>query len=419
MKVVSLYDVAMSYPSQISVAEAIKRVQQQAKLLGNESVSLTEAYGRVLAQDIISLVDHPSHDNSALDGFACHLEDTLNATEDKPARLELIGDIPAGAMFEGEVKRGECVGIYTGAPIPKGANAVIRVEDTEQEGNWVKIIAKADASAVRPKGQDFKTGELKLAKGLKLNSSGVAIAAATGHASLKVARKPRVAILATGDEVIEPGQELKPGQVYNSNTYSVTGLIRQAGGEAIILNHVQDDLKALEKAMSEAGQIDLLLTSGGVSMGKYDFVRDLLFDQGDVHFWKIAMRPAGPVLFGTWKGVPVLGLPGNPVSSMIAFIMLAKAFIQKALGETARPPYFDRLEAITDVPLKGAGFKETFIRLFLKQELDGKYHVTTTGNQNSGVLSSMLLADALAIVPPHKSFEPGEVLEVIRLEPYL
>ena len=409
----------MSYPSQISVAEAIKLVQQQAKHLETERVVLTEAYGRVLADDVFSLVDHPSHDNSALDGFACHLEDTQEASEQNPVRLELIGDIPAGSMFEGVVKRGQCVGIYTGAPIPKGANAVIRVEDTEQAGNTVSIIAKADPDAVRPLGQDFKKGDLKLGKGFRLNSAGVAIAAATGHANVNGSRKPRVAILATGDEVIEPGQPLKPGQVYNSNTYSVTGLIQQAGGEPIILKHVADDIASLETAMSQAGQIDLLLTSGGVSMGKYDFVRDLLFEQGDVHFWKIAMRPAGPVLFGTWQGVPVLGLPGNPVSSMIAFIMLAKAFIQKALGETATLPYFDRLEAITAVPLKSAGFKETFVRLLLTQERDGKFHVSTTGNQNSGVLSSMLLADALAVVPPHTQYSPGDVLEVIRLEPYL
>ena len=182
---------------------------------------------------------------------------------------------------------------------------------------------------------------------------------------------------------------------------------------------VEDDMHLLERAVQDAGDIDLLLTSGGVSMGKYDFVRDLIFERGEVHFWKVAMRPAGPVLFGSWNNVPVLGLPGNPVSSMIAFIMLAKAFIQSSTGEQTALPYFQRMIAFTEVPLKSAGFKETFVRLLLKQKEDGGYHVTTTGNQNSGVLTSMLLADAIAIIPPHTRYEIGDRLEVIRLGPYL
>lgn len=409
----------MSYPSQISVEEAIKIIQSKAALLASERVPLTEAYGRVLAQDVISLVNHPSHDNSALDGYACLLKDSLEASEETPVKLELMGEVAAGSLFEGTVTSGQCVAIYTGAPIPAGANAVIRVEGTKQEADLVLVFEVADAGAVRKLGQDFKTGDIKLKKGTRLNASSVAIAAATGHAELEVIRKPRIAILATGDEVIEPGQPLGVGQVYNSNTFSVTGLIRAAGAQAILLPPVQDDLKLLETAMRDAGEIDLLLTSGGVSMGKYDFVRDLLFEQGDVHFWKIAMRPAGPVLFGTWNNVSVLGLPGNPVSSMIAFIMLAKAFIKKLTGQTDNLPYHTRQTAITDVPLKSAGFKATFIRLFLSQAEGGQYHVSTTGNQNSGVLTSMLVADALAVVPPHTEYKVGDRLDVIKLEPYL
>ncbi len=413
------YDGCMSYKSQISVTEAISIIQEKITKLELEKVALSEAYGRVLAEDVVSLVDHPSLNNSALDGYACVGEDTVDASEVNPVYLDLLGEVAAGSRFEGRISSGQCVSIYTGAPVPEGATAVIRIEDTSKEGNKVKIIAKADASAIREQGQDFKKGETKLEKGSRLNAASVAIAAATGHASLKVSRKARIAILATGDEVIEPGETLELGQVYNSNSYSVAGLICSAGAEAIILPRVKDDLETLERVIAEVGEIDLLLTSGGVSMGKYDFVRDLLFEKGEVHFWKVAMRPAGPVLFGEWNNLAILGLPGNPVSSMIAFIILARAAVQKMTGENSALPYLKREKALTDVPLKSAGFKETFVRLTLNQASDGLSHVTTTGNQNSGVLSSMLSADALAIIPPHTSYQEGDQLEIIRLESYL
>ncbi len=409
----------MSYKSQISVVEAIAIIQEKVSRLSSERVSLVEAYGRILAEDIVSLVDHPSLDNSALDGYACLLDDTLTASEENAIYLDLVGEIAAGSRFEGKISSGQCISIYTGAPVPEGATAVIRIEDTFKEGKKIKIIAKADAGAIRKQGQDFKKGETKLEKGSRLNAASVAIAAATGHSSLKVSRKPKIAILATGDEVIEPGETLELGQVYNANTYSVAGLIRSAGAEAIVLPRVKDDLEALERVIAEVGEIDLLLTSGGVSMGKYDFVRDLLFEKGEVHFWKVAMRPAGPVLFGEWNNLAILGLPGNPVSSMIAFIILARAAVQKMTGESSALPYLKPEKVITDVPLKSAGFKETFVRLTLNQASDGLFHVMTTGNQNSGVLSSMLSADALAIIPPYSSYQIGDSLEVIRLESYL
>lgn len=409
----------MSYQSQLAVAEAIAIIQEKMSQLSSERVPLLEAYGRILAEDVVSLVDHPSVDNSALDGYACLLEDTVAASEENPIYLDLQGEVAAGSSFKGEISEGQCVGIYTGAPVPKGATAVIRVEDTSKENNKIKIIATADASAIRKQGQDFKKGETKLTKGTRLNAASVGIAAATGQAFLKVSKKPRIAILATGDEVIEPGEKLELGQVYNANSYSVAGLIRSAGAEVIILPKVNDDLATLERVISELGEIDLLLTSGGVSMGKFDFVRDLLFEKGEVYFWKVAMRPAGPVLFGEWNKLSILGLPGNPVSSMLAFIILVKAAIQKMTGEISELPYFNREQVIADVPLKSAGFKETFVRLILSQTIDGQLHVSTTGNQNSGVLSSMLTADALAIIPPHTSYQVGDSLEVIRLESYL
>ena len=404
----------MTYPTQIPVSEAIRLLQEKAPTLATETLSLLECYGRVLAEDVTSLVDHPSHDNSALDGYACRAEDTLGATKENPVKLEVIGDIPAGSLFEGEVGEKQAVSIYTGAPIPKGANAIIRVEDTEQKDSTVLLYSPANPGDIRPLGQDFKTGDVHLKRGLVLDAASVGLAAAMGHAELQVNRKPRVGILATGDEVIAPGQPLRPGQVYNSNTFSVAGLIKAAGAEAIILEHVNDDQTALANAIEKAGDIDLLLTSGGVSMGKYDFVRDLLFDDGEVYFWKVAQKPAGPVLFGQWRDLPVLGLPGNPVSSMIAFIILARAFLDKTLGKTEPLPYYRRQTVVSGMKLKGAGFKETFTRVRLEAK-GTQLTAVSTGNQSSGVLTSMLFADALVAIPPHTVYEVGDKVEVIRL----
>lgn len=415
----------MDYKTQLSVAEAITLIQQEAHKVrpSSHATALTQSFGRILAKDLRSKVAHPSLDNSALDGYACRADDTAHASQDNPVTLNVIGDVPAGAVFSGELGVGEALSIYTGAPVPAGADAVIRVEDTVKdtgrEGNTVKLFAPASAGDIRKRGQDFEVGAPLLKKGTRLDAASIAVAAAMGHAQLPVLQKPRIGILATGDEVIEPGQSIRDGQVYNSNSYALVGLVRSAGGKAVLLPNVEDDKEKLESTLAATQNLDLLLTSGGVSMGKYDFVRDLLFEDGTVHFWKVAMKPAGPVLFGQWRDLPVLGLPGNPVSSMIAFLILAKAFIHTALGATEPLPYYRRQKAVTDVPLKSAGFKKTFIRLVAKQNEDGKLHVNTTGNQNSGVLTSMLYANALAVVPPHTQYAAGDELEVISLTPFL
>jgi molybdopterin molybdotransferase len=412
-----------TYPTQISVAEAIRLLQDRAPKLGSERLPLLECYGRILAEDVTALVDHPSLDNSAMDGYACKLEDTLTASEEHPVRLEVIGDIPAGSVFNGEVKTGQAVSIYTGAPMPKGTNAVVPVEKTRLEAGsnttqTVIVSQPADPTNVRPKGQDFKRGDVHLKHGLNLNAASVGLAASMGHAALRVAKRPRVGILATGDEVIEPGQEVRDGQVYNSNTYSITGLVQRAGAEAVILPNVHDSKQVLADALTNVGQLDLMLTTGGVSMGKYDFVRDLLFEEGEVHFWKVAMKPAGPVLFGTWRDLPVLGLPGNPVSCMIAFLILAKAFLQKLTGENTSLPYHQRQQAVAASDIKGAGVKENFARVILSYQ-NGQLQAATTGNQSSGVLTSMLLASGLAVVPIGINVKKGEGLEVIGLEGWL
>lgn len=404
----------MTYPSQIPVPEALSRLQAEARTLPAETVLLAEALGRTLAQDLKSPVNHPSLDNSALDGYACRAADTAEATKENPVTLHLVGDIPAGTVFSGTVGAGEAVGIYTGAPVPQGADAIIGVELTERAGQQVKLFRPASPKDIRPKAQDLRAGAVYLEAGQTLTAAAVGVAAAMGYAELPVVRKPRVGILATGDELVEPGDPIQDGQVYNSNLYGLAALVTQAGGEAVRLNSVRDDLKLLEKSLSYH-DLDLLLTSGGVSMGRYDFVRDLLFEKGRVHFWKVAMKPGGPVLFGSFEGLPVLGLPGNPVSSLVVFQLLGRAFLAAALGNSEPIPYHTRLPATAETPFAGSGFKETFARATLSLDAERGYLAKSTGNQSSGVLRSLLVADALAVVPPHTNVEVGGKLEVILL----
>ncbi len=401
-----------NYPSQIAVKEALAILQQHAPRLGPEQVTLQAALGRTLARDLKSPVDHPTLDNSALDGYACRAADTVSATPENPVTLRVVGDIPAGSMFPGEVGRGDAVGIYTGAPVPKGADAIIGVEFTEVSGEQVKTSRPASTGDIRPKAQDLRRGEVYLKKGQRLNEAAVGVAAAMGYAEVPVVKRPRVGILATGDELAEPGEPLRDAQVYNSNAYALAALVTSAGGEAVRLPNVKDNLELLEAALTGL-KLDLLLTSGGVSMGRYDFVRDLLFTKGTVYFWKVAMKPGGPVLFGRYGELPLLGLPGNPVSSLVVFRLLGEAFLGAALGSTETFPYARRRPAYATTPFKGSGFKETFARVTLGYDADGRTLASSTGNQSSGVLRSLLLADALAVVPPHTTIEVGERLEVI------
>ena len=403
-----------TYLSQLTVAEALDTIKQHAPTLPLERVALRDAQGRTLAEDLTSPVNHPSLDNSALDGYACRAADTSGATPDTPVTLRVVGDVPAGSVFYGEVGPGEAVAIYTGAPIPKGADAIIGVEHTKVRDERVELSRPANKGDIRPKAQDLRRGEVYLRKGQRLTEAAVGIAAAMGYAEVPVVKRPRIGILATGDELAEPGEPLREGQVYNSNAYALAALVATAGGEAVRLPNAKDDLALLEASLA-GPQLDLLLTSGGVSMGRYDFVRDLLFEKGTVYFWKVAMKPGGPVLFGRYGTLPLLGLPGNPVSSLVVFKLLGEAFLAAALGSTEPIPYQQRRPAYAATPFRGAGFKETFARVTLSNDADGRTVATSTGNQSSGVLRSLLLADALAVVPPHADIGVGEKLEVIPL----
>jgi molybdopterin molybdotransferase len=388
-----------------------------------ERLGLLEAHGRVLAEPLSSLVDHPSADDSALDGFAVRLEDTLQATPESPVRLVVLAQVAAGSeAISLRLEAGQAVQVFTGATVPEGATGIVMVENTSRDGDVV-IVHKPGTADIRKRGQDLEQGQTYLHPGTILRGAQLALAAAMGHATLPVLERPRIGILATGDELLEPGEPLPPGGVYNSNSYGLAGMIRELGGEPVILPKVQDDPDILRSALSEiglndVGDLHLLLSSGGVSMGERDFVRLLLEREGKVHFWRIRVKPGGPPLCGEWNGLPFFGLPGNPVSSLVIFLMVVKPALYKRWG--ILEPAYETVKATAQTPVKGAGAKLGLMRVNLERvrlEPDAGlgWTVRSFGNQSSNILRSMVEANGLAIVPPHTNIEIGETLEVVRL----
>ncbi|MEJ2290088.1 MAG: molybdopterin molybdotransferase MoeA [Deinococcales bacterium] len=411
----------MDVVSGIAPSEAIDIVRRERPSLGDERVALDDALGRVLAEDLASRCDHPGVDNSALDGYACRVKDTEGASTAAPVRLRLVGEAPAGRPYQGRVGPGEAVRIFTGAAVPDGADGIVPVEasrEPDEAAAVVELLQPARASDIRRRAQDLEDGRVYLARGRRLDAAALGLAAGMGHGTVPVVRRPRVALLTTGDEVVDPGRPLERGQVYDSNGASLMALGRAAGAEMVRLPRVGDDAAALEEALGRAGRVDLLLTSGGVSMGRYDLVRDLLFDKGAVHFWKVAMKPGGPALFGRLGDLPVLGLPGNPVSSMVVFLVLGRSFLDAALGRNDPLPYRDRRQARASTRFAAASAKESLPRARLSRD-DAGLHAAALPNQSSGVLRSMTEADALAVVPPGTDVAVGDLVDVIPLAGHL
>ena len=377
-----------------------------------ERVPLLNAFGRVLAEDLASLCDHPNLDDSALDGFAVILEDTSTATPETPVRLEVIGDVAAGgARFSGRLESGQAVKVFTGAAVPSGTTGIVMVEHTTRDGAFV-VLTQPAVPEIRRKGQDLETGRVYLKRGTILRGAEIALAAAMGHAQLPVLERPRIGILSTGDEILEPGSPLPPGGVYNSGSYGLAALLTEMGAEAVVLPRVSDDLHTLRDAMNSAGDMHLLLTVGGVSMGERDFVRMLLEQEGHVHFWRIRVKPGGPPLLGTLGGKTIFGLPGNPVSSLVIFRLVVKAALYKRWGIAEAP--HKTVRAVAATAFKSAGQKLGLWRAKLEYT-DGEWRVSAFSNQSSQVLRSMVQSNALAVVPIGGSIAAGDTLEVIRL----
>jgi len=400
----------------VSVEHAITALEHEMRQPNTREVALSEAHGLVLARDLHALVDHPSLSDSALDGIACRVQDTLGASSEGPVTLEVIGEVQAGRVFSGTLGAGQAVRIYTGAPVPDGADGIVPVETLEfverESGTTVKVLRPARASDIRARGSDFEREQVGLKRGTCLGPSALALCAAMGHPKVEVFRPLRIALLSTGDEIYEPGEPLPPGGVYNSNRYGLEAKVRALGHEAVVLPRTVDTREALEEALSSAGKVDLLLTSGGVSMGRYDLVRDLLIEHGEVKFWKVALRPGGPAMLGRWNDTPVLGLPGNPVSSLVVFEIIVRSALYKLLERTDAP--HRTLKARATTPFKSVPNKRAYWRARLEFE-NGHPVVSDFVDQRSSVLRSMVENNALVVIEPGQSAPVGAEVEVIWL----
>ena len=406
-----------SYPL-LSVEEALERVLASFRPLPAESVPLLESLGRVLADEVRAETDLPPHTNSAMDGFALRWQDTAAASPESPVRLTVVEGIAAGHAPRHRLAAGEAARIMTGAPLPPGADTVVRFEHTRCGPGWVELAQTPRRGAdVRPAGEDVRRGEVAVSAGTVIRPQEVGMLAALGHSFASVRRRPRVAILATGDEVAELGEELAPGKIRNTNSFSNAAQALEAGAVPLLLGVARDrrdDLVAKLRQGIEAG-VDLFVTSGGVSVGDFDLVKVVLAAEGHVDFWWVNMKPGRPLAFGGISGVPLLALPGNPVAAMISFDLFARPAILKMLGHTrlTRPHLSARLR----LAVERKDGRRHYLRVSLSKTESG-WEAELTGEQGSGILSSMVRADGLAIIPEHYGrLGAGSTVEVLPLRP--
>src|SRR3989338_1460797 len=383
----------------LRVSEALKAILDVTNTLPSEEIRLIDALERVLAEDIYADSDIPQLPNSAMDGYAVRSSDTFGASKDRPKTLKVISDLKAGSVSPEAVKDNQAIRIMTGAVMPAGADSVIMVELTEKEGmDRVKIFKETKPGEnIRNAGEDIKKEEKVIEKGALLNSAHIGILASLGKSKVRVTRRPKVAVLATGDEVIDVDEELTPGKLRSSNTYTLYSQILKCGGIPKNLGIAKDRPQELEKKIKEGFDCDLILTSGGVSVGDYDLVKFILAKIGtDIKFWKVAMRPGKPLVFGRLGEKFIFGLPGNPVSSMISFEVFVRPAILKMLGQS----HDTRKEV--DAVLEEDIQKKKGLRYFVRAQTrwdDGVYITRTTGPQGSGILKSMAMANSLIILP--------------------
>jgi molybdopterin molybdotransferase len=411
----------------ISVEEALEKILSYVDVLEAEDELLLDSLGRVLAEDVRSTINIPPLDNAAMDGYAVQAESTKGASASSPRILRVIGEVAAGYITKEEVVPGTAIRIMTGAPIPKGADAVVQFEDTDEEKlkaarkplSEINIMRQAEKGLnIRRAGEDISSGSLVLQAGTVLRPQEIGVLASLGREVVRAIRRPVVAILATGDELVDIKEALPAGKIYNSNTYSLAAQVMRYGGVPEILGIAKDNIKALEDKIKQARDADLLITSAGVSVGEYDVVKDVLARLGEVTFWTVRMKPGKPLAFGLLhlgkRKIPQLGLPGNPVSSMIAFEQFARPAILKMLGRKnfSKPI----IQAKSEGRIDNRDGRRVFARVRVTKQ-DGQYFARLVGPQGSGILTSMAQANGLMIVPEDKQvIEVGDEVQVQMLD---
>ena len=412
----------------LSVEEAFERIMAYFGPLEAEEVPILQALGQTLVEDVTAPLQIPPLDNSAMDGYALKHADIVGADSGSPRGLKVIGMVAAGDVPTSPVEPGTAIRIMTGAPVPQGSDTVVPFEDTdeverERQGlglDRININVELPLGAnVRPAGEDVKQGALVLEKGTVVRPAEVGVLASLGKDTVRVVRRPVVAVLSTGNELLSPGVPQQPGKIYDSNNYSVASSIVKYGGIPRALGIARDNLDDLHDKISQAADSDLLITSAGVSKGDYDIVKDVLSHRGEINFWSVRMRPAKPLAFGLIEGsggrkVPHLGLPGNPVSAMVAFEEFARPAILKMLGRTRfiKPT----VEAVLEGPIHNYDERRVFARVEVTNR-DGSYYANPTGPQGSNILTSMSKANGLAICPEDvPQMKAGERVKVKMLD---
>lgn len=398
-----------------SADEALALILERVVVRPAERVPLAEVLGRVLAEDLIADLDLPPFDNAAMDGYAVRAADTAGASATRPVTLRVLEDVPAGRVAGQTVTPGAAVRIMTGAPLPPGADAVVPFEETAAAPGEVRVRKEvAPGGHVRPRGEDVRAGQRVLLAGTDLGPAEMGVLASLGRAQVPVVQRPRVAIITTGDELVGVEEPLGPGQIRDSNAYTLLGQVQRCGGVVQSLRRAVDTREALRRAFAEAAEADVILTSGGVSIGDYDLVKEVVEELGEIIFWQVAIKPGKPLLFGQLDQRLLFGLPGNPVSSMVTFEVFVRPALRRMGGFRAwqRPTVTARLQQ----DHRSAPRRLEYVRAWTKF-VAGEWQASLTGDQGSGRLSSMLGANSYLLIPPEVSqARAGETYPALLLD---
>jgi len=380
----------------ITVAEALRQILQTISPLGLEKINILNALGRVIGEDVAAGRNIPPKDNSAMDGYALRSGDTVGASPEHPVILEVIEDIPAGAAPRKSIAAGQASRIMTGAPIPEGADAVLRMEDTEKDGPLVRIKAKVRCKQdIRMAGEDVQEGAVVIRRGSIVRPAEIGMLASLGRSFISVYQRPLVAVLATGNELVDIDENSSPWTIINSNSYSIAAQVMDLGALTMQMGIAKDEREDLAAKFQTALRADVVISSGGVSVGDYDLVKDIMKELGSkMQFWQVAMRPGRPLVYGTIGNILLFGLPGNPVSSMISFEQFIRPALLKMMGH--KKIFRKTVKAILKESIEKRKGLTHFIRAIVSFT-DGRYTASTTGEQGSGILKSMVMANGLIV----------------------